>query len=132
MRKLLQIAVTALLILMLSDAAQAVQNEVTFTWDIPTTRENGDPLPVDSIAAYRIYSGEGEMLAELTGGTTAQHIDTIEVMAGQTVCFQITTVDTDSLESAKSDVSEAACYTGPLVGPDAPTIFRGLFIPIND
>lgn len=117
-----------LLLAVFACAVQAEIKEITFTWDAPTTRENGDVLAVTNLSEYTIYFESGEVLAVITGGGTTQHVDSLDLSSGQRVCFQITAKDTDGVESARSDITEDACYTAPIVPPGPPTTFRAVFM----
>jgi len=74
--------------------------DATYTWEAPTTREGGDPLPPAEIAGYLFeYSVNGTAQASVmvTGLTHT-------VTANGKVCATATTVDTDGNQSVPSDV----------------------------
>lgn len=81
--------------------------EITLSWNMPTTRENGDALLASEIAGYEIYyflegtpEAAGEIVA-INNGNTTQHSLTINQPG--TYIFAISTIDLDGLQSDISD-----------------------------
>ena len=118
-----RLAIVASIILLLAAitiSAAHAQSTVSSTasWTPPATRENGDPLGVDDIAAYKIYTvlnEQAESVATVSGGTTYA----FTVPAGECITLYVTAVDTRDLESKPSnDVTVCA------MAPGAPTEFK--------
>jgi len=84
----------------------ATTSTVILTWSIPTSRENGDPLFVGELAGYEIYvvaetSGEDQVLSVNDPLATRE---TITNLASDTYYFSISSIDSDGLRSAPSDL----------------------------
>ena len=89
--------------LLVVNAAMAAQDTVKIVWDAPTQRVNGEPLSVDEISKYHVYySADG--ISEKTA--VAQSPET-EIIIGPldpaNYKFQVSTIDTNGLESNRSD-----------------------------
>ena len=83
----------------------AITETISLTWSIPTTRENGDLLPVTEISGYEILAkypdGETQTIPVL-GGAVKSH--SMPLTHGSGVYdFAIRSIDTDSIKSALSD-----------------------------
>ena len=72
---------------------------VTITWDTPTARTDGTPLPLEQIAHYRLYVDDVLLPEAINAGLTT----TALTLAAGTRCFKMTTVDLDGRESAFSN-----------------------------
>lgn len=112
-------AIPLFLSLVLASNANCQESiDSTARWKAPITRENGDPITLDEIAAYKLYRKNGEqlsVLATVPGGTS----HTFTIPAGE--CFQlyVTAVDTSNLESKPSNEVEVCA-----MAPNAPTDFK--------
>jgi len=84
----------------------ATTTSVKLTWSIPTSRENGDPLFVAELAGYEIYvvaetSGQDQMFPVNDPLATSK---TIMNLTADTYYFSISSIDSDGLRSAPSDL----------------------------
>ena len=110
-------------------AAHAAPAPSNLSWTAPSTRVDGTPLAVEEIKEYRVYytidgtaPGTGEPI--VVGGTAASETVTLELLPRATpyvVSFSITTVDTDGLESARSDTVSKTFNVDSTAKPNAPT-----------
>ena len=85
-------------------ASFAVFADVTFEWDVPTTREDGSPLAPAEIAGYKLdwtLKGVAQPTVNVPPGVTYTLVSPV----GR-VCATLKTVDTDGLVS---DPSNQAC-----------------------
>lgn len=88
-------------------AEQLLANRrATLNWTVPTTRENGAPLPVGELGGYEIY-----MLAESTGKTSVFTVDdpmkttyTVEGLVPDTYHFSMSAYDLEGAFSPLSDI----------------------------
>ena len=70
---------------------------VILSWDFPTLREDGSPLPLNEIKEYRIYEG-GRLV-----GVAPFNVNTLTLSsARRNHYYTISTVDTDNLEGEQS------------------------------
>ncbi|RKZ15816.1 hypothetical protein DRQ53_08085 [bacterium] len=87
--------------------------DVTLEWTIPNERENGDALPVDELAGYRVEYAEdinGAIVpAYVSGGASSSHDMTLPARVHQ---FRVTAIDTDGLESNPSPWVEGDLRSG--------------------
>ena len=84
---------------------------VTVSWNIPSQRENGDPLQLSEIGSYEIYyflentpSSEGEIVS-ISDPTTTNY--TTPALSSGTYYFSIATIDSSGIYSDISDYSTA-------------------------
>ena len=81
-------------------AAQAAQAD-TITFNPPTEREDGSPLPASEIDSYNVYDvGNGSVILSIPG--TATSFDLPATSVDQSIA--LTTKDTDLRESTFSQV----------------------------
>ena len=92
MRKYLGVAA-----LLLTSAA--VAKPVSFTWDVPTEREDGSTLFTNEINGYTIYE-DGEKLIYVSGGATTSA--TVDYDAYGQPCYSISTTDNWQQEGRQS------------------------------
>lgn len=92
-------------------AAQTYQ--IHLSWEPPTSRENGDPLPMGEIASYLIVGfmegsnhnlNDPEVYDEIFDGETTEHI--LEVGAPGTYHLAMAAVDHNGLQSELSNIVE--------------------------
>lgn len=79
------------------------------SWDIPSQRENGQPLPLSELAGYEVYyTTDNPALSgsiKISGGGTAK-VSVPNLAAGQ-YYFTISAIDTTGLKSALSALAPA-------------------------
>lgn len=115
------------LMIFMASVVFAAEETIEFTWEAPTTREDGQVLPIEEIDKYTIYFENGDVLADITGGGSTQYVQDLILDGGETVCFQITAWSR-GLESVKSPIDpENHCKTAPYSSPSVPTEFRAVF-----
>jgi hypothetical protein len=115
--------------LMVTLTAHAAQAPSELSWVAPDTREDGSPLSPDEIKEYRVYytvNGQtpGDNYPVVVSGTAQSETVTLELMPRAepyVVGFAITTVDTDGVESVRSDVVSKTFNIDRIVKPSAPT-----------
>jgi len=115
--------------LMVTLAAHADPSPSELSWVAPDTREDGSPLSPDEIKEYRVYytvDGQtpGDNYPVVVSGTAQSETVTLELMpraAPYVVGFAITTVDTDGVESVRSDVVSKTFNVDSTAKPSAPT-----------
>lgn len=122
-------------LVLMTSYALALDGQAVFTWSVPTKRVNGDPLPLNEIASYRIYSSRvaGELLQDadpttalnlvvtMPSATTTEHTATFDVTDGETLYFAMTTVDTDGIEGNLSNILSKQ-FVVPKEEPEAPIL----------
>lgn len=79
---------------------------VNLSWSLPTSRENGDPLTVGELAGYEIYivaevSGQDQVIA-VDDPLATSHM--VKNLIADTYYFSISSIDTDGLRSAPSEL----------------------------
>lgn len=77
----------------------------TISWKIPTTRANGDALPITELAGYEIYYTTGtstQVTIPVTGGALTSY--GIKDLAPGTYYFAVAAVDTNGTKSALSQM----------------------------
>ena len=78
--------------------------DLNLSWDIPTQRENGDPLPLIEISGYIIQygtePGNYTSTIEVFGGSTTERL--IQGLIPETYYFRIATIDSDGVTGAFS------------------------------
>jgi len=77
--------------------AEPEQQQIAFTWNIPTRREDGTNLALSDISGYIIRWGDGEHIIE--GSETVSKVLTLPTGS---YSFTISTITTDGTESAPS------------------------------
>jgi len=115
--------------LLVTLAAHADPSPSELSWTAPDTREDGTPLAPSEIAEYRVYytiDGQtpGDNYPVVVSGTAQSETVTLELMPRAepyVVGFAITTVDTDGVESVRSDVVSKTFNIDRIVKPSAPT-----------
>lgn len=88
-----------MLLVLLALAAAADAAPVSFTWDVPTEREDGSTLFTNEISGYTIYE-DGEMLVFVSGGATTSA--TVDYDAYGQPCYTISTTDNWQQEGRQS------------------------------
>lgn len=80
--------------------------EVTFSWTIPNTRENGDRLPLSEIQGYELHLWKvgSDTLTEITISDPTMSVFTINDLSAENYQFQVAAIDTDNLYSRYSEV----------------------------
>ena len=89
-----------------TDTNTAVTGAISVSWDIPTTRVNGDLLPASEIAGYKIYLSTSNIIpsipyATITNRALSEY--TINNLESDTYTLYVTTYDTNGDESPYSD-----------------------------
>jgi len=114
-----------LLVTLASHAAPA-QSELS--WEAPTTRVDGTPLTVEEIKEYRVYytiNGEPQSVDPIVVGSASVAetvtLDLLPSAEPYVVSFAISTVDTDGLESARSETVSKTFQVDSTAEPSAPT-----------
>jgi len=115
--------------LMVTLAAQAAPATSELSWTAPDTREDGTPLAPSEIAEYRVYymfDGQkpGDNYPIVVNGTLGSETVTLELLPRAepyVVGFAITTVDTDGIESVRSDTVSKTFNVDSTAKPSAPT-----------
>lgn len=110
--KPLEIVIVLILIglftMFVAQMAYAAEQDIQWTWDHSIEREDGSALLPEERSLYNLYKiidGEATFVASVPGTeTTAMTTET----SGGEHCYQISTVDTDSLEG---NLSDPACVT---------------------
>jgi hypothetical protein len=110
-------------------AAHAAPATSELSWTAPDTRVDGTPLTLEEIKEYRVYytvdgqtPGDGSPV--VVNGALGSQTVTLELLPRATpyvVGFAITTVDTDGVESVRSDVVSKTFNIDRIVKPSAPT-----------
>ena len=106
--------------MVLSFGAMAQESSVAkLTWDAPTTRVDGQPLPMDEIANYNLCCGDVQTSIPKSTETGSYEVSRADILSGygEHVCY-MTTVDTDGLESTPS---KRVTIAWEKVAPNAPT-----------
>jgi len=109
------IALTAMSLL--STTAWAAEDNI-LRWTLPTTYENGEPLPPAEILKYMVnvtWQGEAQQVLEAPGGTNTTF--THRVNTRGTWCYTLQTVSVDNMVSV---VSNEACKTVTHGNPNPP------------
>lgn len=78
--------------------SNSVAATVNVSWDAPTERVDGTPLEASEIGEYRVYYRSNGI--ERMASTTSTSMDITELYG--LYVFQVTTVDTNGLESERS------------------------------
>lgn len=73
----------------------------TLSWELPTTRENGEALSPSQITAVKIYRNGG-IIATLSGSATSY---TVSSCTGGTYTAAVTASGLDSAQSNSADVA---------------------------
>lgn len=71
------------------------------SWTLPTTRENGDPLDPNALAAVMIYRDDITTPFATMKGTTISYI----VPSCLAASYTVTVIDRNGLESKRSDAA---------------------------
>lgn len=112
-----------LLISMVAFSVFCHARTLTFSWEKPTTREDGSTLPESEIGSYKLYEND-QFFLEVSDGSASQAQSQRALQNGITYCYKISAVDTDGLESELSDPS---CIDTPNALPLAPGALRVIF-----
>lgn len=76
------------------------ERDVVLSWEQPTSRADGEAMQPEELAGYRLYvKRDGDPVQEVE---TDQESLVVSVPAGSW-SFEVSAVDTDGLESARSD-----------------------------
>ena len=110
-------------------AAHAAPAPSDLSWTAPSARVDGTPLAAEEIKEYRVYytidgQSSGEGVPIVVDGTAASETVTLELLPRATpyvVSFAISTVDTDGLESARSETVSKTFNVDSDAAPGAPT-----------
>lgn len=85
------------------------QSEITVNWSAPSTKTNGEALPLEQIAGYELYvmypSGDMDLI-EIAGADATSY--TLPVTSPGEYSFAISTVATYGLKAELSGVASAA------------------------
>jgi len=90
-----------------SQATPIETKSISTTWDIPTTKVNGEPLSLSEIGGYKIYISTNNVFppslphVKITNGAIAEY--TINNLPSGTYYIYITTFDVNGDESPYSD-----------------------------
>jgi hypothetical protein len=93
-----------------SAAAGPITQQLNYSWTAPTTRADGSALAADEIASYNIYykidAGTEQKITVTPSSATAKTVSLALAAkaAPYTIVSSMTTVDSDGLESARSNV----------------------------
>ena len=79
----------------------ALADDLTISWDSPTTREDGSALPLEEIDSYTLSHSIDDVAQPLI--TTDQNSYTLNDVQNGTHVFRVLTTDTDGLASPYSD-----------------------------
>jgi len=110
-------------------AVQAAPAPSDLSWTAPSTRVDGTPLAPSEIKEYLVYytiDGQtpGEGVPIVVSGTSASETVTLELLPRvdpYVISFAISTVDTDGLESARSETVSKTFQVSSTAAPGAPT-----------
>ena len=93
-----------LLALMLLASFSAQAADVSLSWSTPTTRENGDALPLAEIARLEIEATYPDGTSEVIDVNAAATTHVIPIINGEgSYTFSISTIDTDGMRSSPSE-----------------------------
>jgi len=101
-------------------AMSAKAANIVLTYDTPTEREDGSALPIEQIDGYKLYRSHNGAAPEITNIPADQNSYIFSDVETGVYTFEISTVDSDLIEGAKSE-----SITVPvLAGPSAPAFTR--------
>lgn len=104
-----------------SALAQAASS-VKLSWGIPTTRENGQALPVSELTGYELYYTTDDPAVtgsvKVSGGATATY--TVSNLAAGNYHFAISAVDSKGLKSKLSPIADVKVLAST-AAPSVPT-----------
>ena len=89
-----------------ADLLPSADGYVTIEWDAPVGRANGEVLSADDIAGYRVYEcGNSELVAVVLAPDLSVNVgaDLSGSMSELSLCYQVSTVDTNGVEGRLSD-----------------------------
>lgn len=90
------------------DPQPGSSKSLTLSWSAPSSRANGDPLPLSDIAGYEIYyfqeGSDSEQVISINNAQTTTY--TTPLLSPGTYIFAISAIDTSNLFSDLSDPAE--------------------------
>ena len=108
--------------------AQAPALRLTITWDIPTTREDGSPLPANEYggALIRWGQGSGAPYDEVTdvAGASTETIDNYPLLWDTEYCFIVEAYDTAGRLAMPTPEQCVTTPSRPIANPSVATNVR--------
>lgn len=100
--------------------SQGTDRSVELTWDAPTERIDGTPLPASEIVGYDLECNNGESQSGITGNSV-----TISVAPSLLECSLVTLATADNGEVLRSEPATASLLVVPfLAAPVKPSSFE--------
>ena len=88
------------------EAAAASARQAVISWDVPTARENGEPMSPSELGGYEIYVTAGEPGDDrvIVVSNPLETTATVENLSQSEYHFAVAAFDVDGLKSQLSDI----------------------------